>query len=428
MGKRPNILLILTDQQYAGAMSCTGNPDLHTPAMDSLAETGVRFERAYCTQPLCSPARASLITGLMPHQAGVTGNNQEIEADLRGRELGRWFEEAGYDCAYAGKWHIPSSSLSEGHGFRALGPIDDADLPRQCSEFLDRERNRPFLLVASFVNPHDICQWARSQPLPRGAIEGGSTEDCPDLPPNFSTPPFEPEVLRTVLASNMALHPGRDWPDEHWRHYRHAYYRLVEKVDGLIGEVLHALRESGLEEETLIVFSSDHGDGHGAHKWNQKTALYEECVRIPLIVSYRGVTAAGGVDDVHLVSNGLDLLPTLCDYAGIDPPEGLPGLSLRSLADEEEAKAWRDELVLETELGYAISGPTHTKARALLTDRYKYCIYPLGRYREQLIDMKADPGEMVNLAYSSRYRHVLVEHRSRLARWSRETGDAFQVP
>ena len=106
MSKKPNVLFIITDQQYAGAMSCAGNPDLETPAMDGLNERGVRFEKAYCTQPLCAPCRASFITGLMPHQTGVVGNKDPLAPELKDQAMGHLLRAAGYDCGYAGKWHI----------------------------------------------------------------------------------------------------------------------------------------------------------------------------------------------------------------------------------------------------------------------------------------------------------------------------------
>ena len=117
-----NILFLMTDQQSALAMSCAGNLDLHTPAIDSLAETGVRFERAYCTQPLCSPARASMFTGKMPSECSVPFNGKPIPEELRPQELGNLLSRAGYECVYAGKWHIPSGAIDDGHGFRRLGP------------------------------------------------------------------------------------------------------------------------------------------------------------------------------------------------------------------------------------------------------------------------------------------------------------------
>jgi len=184
--------------------------------------------------------------------------------------------------------------------------------------------------------------------------------------------------------------------------------------------VLNALREAGLEDSTLIVFTSDHGDMDSAHKLEHKQVLYEESVRIPFIMSYRGVIPQGKVDDTHLVSNGLDLVPTLCDYAGIETPEGLQGRSLRSLARGKDTKEgprkapsqWRDFVVSESQSG-----------RMLRTGRFKYCIYDSGRHREQLIDLKNDPGEMKNLAEVEDYKDVLHTHRQLLQGWVERTGD-----
>ncbi len=425
MSDRPNILFICTDQQFAGAMSCVGNGDLNTPGMDSLAEQGVRFEKAYCTQPLCCPSRASFMTGLMPHQVGVISNGHDLSPKARDRAMGNLLRAGGYRCAYAGKWHIPGATPEE-LGFTELCGRGDGEVPRGCIEFLNQDHEAPFLLVASFINPHDICQWARSQPLPQGPVSDAPTEKCPNLPVNFAVPPFDAEMLRFEQASNPRIYPVLGYSDEHWRHYRQAYYRLVEKVDAEIGVLLDGLRVSGLEEETVIVFTSDHGDGHGAHRWNQKTALYEECVRIPFIISFKGVTRAGATDETHLISMGLDLIPTLCDYAGIEAPAGLPGRSVRPLAEGAQPPDWRDELVIETCLDLG-SGPhgAQSMGRALRTERYKYSVYAMGRHREQLVDLEADPGEMVNLAVDAGHREVLNDHRRRLLAWCGETGDAF---
>ena len=427
MGKKPNILFICTDQQAASTMSCAGNPDIRTPAMDSLAENGVRFEQAYCTQPLCCPARASFATGLMPHQTGVVSNDTRMREDLHKRAAGSLFRDSGYDCAYAGKWHIPGPSPDD-LGFQALSGKGDASVSPSCLEFLSGPREKPFLLVASYVNPHDICQWARSQPLPEGPIpEATALETCPSLPTNFPAAPFSPDMLRFEQEANPRIYPALDWPDEHWRRYRYAYYRLVEKVDAEIGVLLDGLRQAGLEEDTLIVFSSDHGDGHGAHKWNQKTAFYEECIRLPLIVSLKGVTRPGATDRAHLVSLGLDLIPTICDFAGIEPPAGLEGLSLRGLAEGREPASWRDQLAVETYLDLGLgSGGVQSMARAMRTQRFKYSVYAMGRHREQLVDLEADPGEMVNLALDAGYREVLSDHRRRLLEHCRATDDPFE--
>lgn len=424
--RRPNVVVVLTDQQTADAMGCVGNADLHTPAVDSLAANGTLFRNAYCTQPLCSPSRASLVTGEMPHRNGVTNNVMTLDEGLRGRELGTLFDAAGYDTAYAGKWHLPEYDLTGDHGFRRVYGFGDDTVAANCVEFLGEERDQPFLLVASFDNPHNICEWARDEPLPWGDVDEVPTRDCPSLPSNFPVPPYEPELLRLVQDLHPRWHPTRGWDEYRWRQYRNAYYRLCERVDAEIGKVLTALRDQGLEDDTVVVFSSDHGDGVGAHRWNQKWALYEESVRVPMIVSWRGVTRAGAIDDEHLVSNGLDLLPTVLDYAGIRPPVELPGLSLRLLADGAAVTGWRDEVVARTEWDHeALAGST---GRMLRTARYKYVAYSWGRYREQLFDLREDPGEMVNLAVAARYDDVLAEHRRRLTDWCRKEGDDFVVP
>jgi len=425
MPERPNILFIFTDQQSAYAMSCAGNADLNTPAMDSLAETGARFENAYCTQPLCTPARASLFTGLMPHECGINSNGQPIREHLRDQELGKVLTRAGYECVYGGKWHVPEIAIPEGHGFRNIAGFGDTHLADRCIEFLKQDHDQPFFLVASFDNPHNICEWARSQRLPWGPIDDVPTQDCPNLPANFAIPAFEPGAIRIEQAEFREVHSTWDFSDEHWRHYRHAYYRLCEKVDAEVGKILDALREQGLEDNTLVVFSSDHGDGHGAHHWNQKSVLYEEVVRIPFIVSLKGVTRPGHVDS-HLVSNGLDLFPTLCDYAGVEVPDGLKGRSVRPLIEGGDGVDWRDDLAVVTY--FDVPHYRGTKARMLRTQRYKYAVYSWGLYREQLTDLENDPGEMVNLAVETRYADVLQEHRDRLARWCKENDDRFDVP
>jgi arylsulfatase A-like enzyme len=421
MDQRPNILYIFTDQQYAGAMSCAGNSDLDTPAMDRMAAGGVRFESAYCTYPLCTPSRASMFVGRMPHEVGITGNNQPISEAFRQQELGHLLSNAGYECVYGGKWHVPQISIPKGHGFRSICGFDDVGLPVRCREFLQGPHDKPFLLVASFDNPHNICEWRRQQNVPWGPIgEPPRVEDCPPLPANYAVPPFEPEAIRIITRGNPRIYPGDNYSDEQWRRYRWAYYRLVEHVDAQIGQILDALDETGLADKTLIVFSSDHGDGHGAHHLVQKSFLYEEAMNVPFLVSMPGVTKPGHVDDRHLISSCLDFYATVCDYAGIELPDGVEGRSVRPLLSGEDGVAWRDHVVAETFWqGHNCDG------RLVRTDRYKYVAYTWGAYREQLFDMVADPGEMVNLAVYSKYDSVLQQHRDLLRAWCERTGDTF---
>jgi arylsulfatase A-like enzyme len=429
--ERPNILYIFTDQQGANSMSCAGNGDLQTPAMDRLAAEGVRFERTYCAQPLCTPSRSSMFTGLMPHQTGAPRNEMAISEHLRQQEMGTVFAAAGYECAYGGKWHVPGLTIQDGHGFRRISPIGsqrpnlnggDDHLVEACEAFLRQQHEQPFLLVASFDNPHNICEYANELGLPQGPIPAPpSVEECPALPANSAVPPDEPEAIRFEQSADPFMYPTADYTIDDWRRYRWAYYRLVEKVDAMIGRILDVLDEQGLWENTLVVFSSDHGDGGGAHQWNQKCVLYEESVRVPLIVRGPGSGPKGFADREHLVCNGLDLLPTFCDYAGIKPPAGLSGASLRQLVEGRQPTSWREGVVVETvfdgDCGRATVG------RMVRTDRYKYVVYEWGTRREQLFDLEQDPGEMVNLIASTSHANVLEDHRRRLYARCEKTGD-----
>jgi len=256
MQARPNILWIMTDQQVADGMGCTGNPDLETPAMDSLAANGIRFERAYCTNPICVPSRASMMTGRMPHEIGVT-----LNMDL--------FKILDTD------WHGFNMMLEGGKP-----EFNDRHVAAPAIEFIRKKRNKPYFLVASLVNPHDICEWARRATggfekrrtlLWNGAIADTPPPDqCPALPANFQIPENEPDIIREYQTWQEGTYPVRDWPDERWRQYRWALNRLTERVDSEIAKLLDVV-----DDNTLILFTSDHGDGNGAHKWNQKTLLYE---------------------------------------------------------------------------------------------------------------------------------------------------------
>jgi hypothetical protein len=232
----PNILIVCTDQQFAGAMSCAGNPDLRTPAMDRLAAAGTRFDRCYCAQPLCGPSRAAMFYGRMPHQLlDVPQNNIPVKPDFLPQGMGRLLSEAGYLCAYGGKWHAggPGSLPAENaHGFERIVPMNDNLLAGACLEFLRRDHQKPWLLVASFDNPHNICEYARNEPLPWTTIQEPPIEQCPNLPANFAIPPHEPQLLRLATASDRHVWPTREYTVDQWRRLRNAYFRVCELADG----------------------------------------------------------------------------------------------------------------------------------------------------------------------------------------------------
>lgn len=444
---RPNILFIMTDQQHAGMLSCAGNPHLKTPALDRLADMGTRFELAHAANPVCVPSRFSLQTGRMPSAIGMRTNEVQLEVPRRmcAQSLGPLLRKAGYECAYGGKDHTPKdlSQHMMSNGYELLTRNERNGLAAACVEFLKRPHDRPFFLFASFINPHDICymainDFARSQGRPimtneasklcerlldqarkSGDLDAFIREHCPPLPDNFGVPAGEPEGIDIdyVGLRSFRRHAREQWSEPMWRLHRWLYCRLTELVDAQIGTVLQALKEAGLEDNTLVIFTSDHGDLDAAHRLEHKSALYDESVRVPFMVSWKGKLPAGRVDREHLISNGLDLLPTLCDYAGISPPADFPGRSLRPLLQAHPASDWRDHVIAESQNG-----------RMVRTAGFKYCVYENGRRREMLIDMKRDPGEMHNLAELPAYRSELDRHRLLLARWTERWDDQIAAP
>jgi len=441
--QRPNILFIMTDQQHAGMMSCAGNKWLKTPALDRLAASGVRFERAYSANPVCLPSRFSLQTGLMPSTIGVGQNEDSPQATVTDtmvqQSLGNLFQKAGYETVYGGKVHLPPKMNNlRNIGYRNLTGDSRQGLAQACAKFLRGPHTKPFFLFASFINPHDICYMGINA---HQRANGGAATDnvdsktceavldrarqsgdlaafmrghCPPLPANYGIPDLEPQCItrKFVEIRPFRAYIRANWSDDQWRLHRWAYCRLTEMVDEQIGIVLDALRDAGLENNTLIVFTSDHGDMDSAHKLEHKSILYEESVRIPFVMSLPDVIPKGMVDNTHFVSNGLDQLPTLCDYAGIETPAGLPGGSVRPLAEGRAVEQWRDFVVSETECG-----------RMMRTDRFKYCLYDSGAHREQLTDLTDDPGEMKNLAEDPAFQDALERHRRLLRGWVEKTGD-----
>ena len=435
----------LTDQQTHSAVSAHGNPSLHTPHMDSLVYSGLSFQNAYCTFPVCSPARSSLLTGRMPHETGVEVTDPAVRPGIP--TMGAHFRSAGYRTCYAGKLHLGPhyrqgiEAASDGPGFAFLSDEYPAGIPRQLGSdtdpiwtdhavaFLRRQKRRapasdqPFLLVASLHNPHDICYWIMDR---REIVDIPPGSDLPPLPANFQPGADEPEFVglcrrRTVYAPEIGWTPS--WDDTEWRKYLYAYYRLTERVDQQIGRLLTALEESGLSDNTLVVLTSDHGEGVAAHKWVTKLMLWEEVVKVPFVIRFPGAVPADRVDGAHLVS-GVDLLPTLCDYAAVAPPADVRGHSLRPLI-ENPALPGRSCVVSELQ---AFRDDETRKGRMIRTARYKYIVFSHGQRPELLFDLETDPGETQNLAYRGAYEGIVSEHRQRLREEMERTADPFRSP
>ena len=222
-------------------------------------------------------------------------------------------------------------------------------------------------------------------------------------------------------------YPTRDWPveDGRWRQYLWGYYRMTELVDAYIGQVLEVLRASGQEENTVVVFTSDHGDGMGSHRWNQKTIFYDEIARVPFVLSWKGRTKPCGRNRDHLVNIGTDLFPTLFEFAGITAPPGLRGISAAPAALGEGDPAHRDFIVSENNHHSGFGNPTNVHGRMVRSRRYKYIRYNQGEPSEQLFDLELDPGETRDLTRSTEAYAALIAHRRMLSEYVRETGDPF---
>lgn len=412
--ERPNIIYIITDQQTATAMSCMGNTDLYTPNMDQLAQSGVLFRNAYCSAPLSGPSRASMFTGYTSHEVNMATNGTPMPENIRDRSLGMLMKQAGYDCAYAGKWHVHTSSIPDlEFGFKKLYNHNDDGLAEACVSYLDNHPNTPFFLVASFDNPHNICEYARQQNLPFAETPETDLANCPGLPLNCGRNPYDADVIWKEKELNYFAYPTSAYTADDWRRYRYAYFRLVEHVDAEIGKIVDAIDRNGLWKNTIVIFTSDHGDGMGAHQWNQKSALYEEVVNVPMIVTLPGKKNAG-MELPQLVNNGVDFFASVCQWAGIELPEGLHGVSYAKVVEKGDTHLKHQEYVVAETLFDNGGG---TRGWMVRTSGYKYVLYDKGRYREQLFDMQKDRGEMRNLAVEAKYGEELKKHRQILVEW-----------
>ncbi len=432
--EKPNILIIMTDELSAESMSFNlGKKYINTPNIDQLAKTGVLFSNAYCANPLCIPSRSSIFTGRYPHEMGIQSSEEKKVDPTKFPSLGSIFKNAGYETGYVGKWHLPYDRKAPGtHGFDYLpnttGNGHDSLSPILANDFLKTKRDHPFLLVVSFMNPHNICQWARGEKLPDGAIGNPPPADqCPPLRPNAKPSFNETDIMKVMRASmqNSDAFPVGTFTEEKWRQYIWSYYRLIEKVDAEIGRVLQSLKETGKDKNTLIVFTSDHGDMQGAHLWNQKTVFYEEAAKVPFIINYQGIKPR---KSNYFVQSGTDILPTLSDFAGITVPAQYPGNSLKQYLEKDIAPIKRDYVVVSDHIiqGVGVDGQNpKPEGRMLRNAQYKYWIYDEGKERESLFDLKSDPGEMINLINDPKHAKALQECRSQLLDWAKKNNDPY---
>ncbi len=423
---RPNILLFLVDQERQPRHT----RPIATPNRDRLKKHVIEYTNAHCTYPQCSPSRATLMTGRYPHEAGVLHNcdflarNPDMPAHIP--TLGLVLSDNGYRTAYFGKWHLSGftkgRNIPEKYGFDeasvsnqivALG--SDDFYARKTGKFIRREKGKgPWFAVFSPINPHDICYPGLRHYYAKPGDRAGRDAK---LPPNFSE--------TRSLACRTAREHTVDWGDmteplrgpytrNYYREYIEFYCSLIEEVDRNLGTVLDAVEESGQWDNTVIIYTSDHGEMAGSHGFQNKgPTMYDETMNIPLMISWPG-KIKGHVKSNSLVSN-LDMVPTICSLSGAEWPEKIHGRSLLTPAGKDVSGA-HDHIFAE--------GGTVPAAywRGIRTPEWKYWHY-VETGEEMLFNEKEDPLEIRNLSGDRGHAKRLNEFRGMVRSWRKGTGD-----
>lgn len=434
---RPNIVFILADDQGAWALGCAGNAEIRTPNLDRLAAEGIRFTNFFCASPVCSPARASILTGRIPSQHGIhdwirAGN---VPDEVPGVTHGRPVEylrgmigytdvlaENGYTCGLSGKWHLGDSLRPQkgfsfwnvhargGSGYYDAPMIRDGIAytePRYVTDviaenavaFLREQQatGTPFYLSVHYTAPHS--PWTPDQ-HPRRTYDEYH-QNCP-----FRSTPFEPMHPWQISSAPT----GFDEPSR--RRELSGYYTAITEMDRTIGDVIAELERQGIRQNTLVVFTSDNGMNMGHHGLYGKgnatfpANMFDTSVKVPMIVSRPGSVPSGVVCDEML--SHYDLLPTFLDYVNAENPVAgeTPGVSFVPILRGDEF-ARRDAVVVFDEYG-----PT----RMIRTKEWKYVHrYPYGPH--ELYDLVSDPEERDNVVEDARCQNVLRDLRARLSEW-----------
>jgi arylsulfatase A-like enzyme len=442
-GEKPNVLFIISDDlnNYLG---CYGDPRAKTPNIDKLAARGVRFERSYCTFPLCGPSRNSMLTGLYPNSTGILSNSQIFRQTIPAHiSLSQAFRLDGYFAARIGKlyhYNVPKSIGTDGHDDPASWEMEinpagvdrleeegdiftltpgqfggtlswlasskddaqhtDGKIAEEAEWVLERcakRKDRPFFLALGFYRPHTPYV-APKTPYFEWYPEG-------QMPVHPSVDKNPPEVPAAALGSHKAEQDKLT--DDLRRQCVQAYYASISFMDAQVGRVVDALDRLGLADNTVIVFTSDHGYHMGEHGLWQKMSLFEGSARVPLLIVAPGVAKTGGVAATPV--SHLDLYPTLTELCGVKAPGNLQGQSLVPILQDPTAagRGWAITQVTRGGQGGAgKGGKAAAKAMSnkrlfgysLRTPRWRYTEWDEAKAGRELYDHENDPQELKNLA------------------------------
>ena len=434
--KRPNFVILMTDDQRWDAMSCAGNKILRTPNMDRLAKEGVRFENAFVTNSLCTPSRATVLTGLYSHTHGVIDNkghqiaaDQPIFSDL--------LREAGYEVAFCGKSHLKGALRDRKwdyyFGFQGQGAyrnpkiaegadgkdevhegyMDDILTDKAIEWLTGRTGEKPFCLFLWFKAPHR--SWVRAERhkslfenvvIPKPDTFDDDKKGFPGKPSAFANADNKIGSFEDVQTLDGFV---KD------------YYATLVAVDENLGRVFEVLQSKGIMDDTAILYTSDNGFFAGEWHAFDKRFMHEPSIRVPLLIRYPRQVKARQTRRQMILNT--DIAPTVLDLAGIAVPKWMHGMSLVPVLQSKSAD-WRKDWLYEY---YEFPGPHQVrKHRGIRTERYKLIHYYEAPEEFELYDLKKDPGEINNL-YGKPECHKLTQQLlKRLSELRQETGDTLQ--
>jgi arylsulfatase A-like enzyme len=433
---RPNILFFLTDDQPQVGLGCLGNPHIRTPNMDALATEGVLFSNAFVTTSICACNRASILTGQTQRRHGIDDFQKPLSAEAFAQTYPMLLRQAGYRTGYLGKFAIgrpsadirhlslPADKFDFWYGFPQSIDFRQTEngqvrylttvMTEKASEFLRQNpADRPFCLTVALKEPHG--PWNYFDP------------DVPDVyadatippPPTFTQEAFDalPEFIQNSLNGGT----GRRWlqDPELYQKWIRTDYRLITRADMAVGRIMAALRQSGLDQNTVVIFTSDNGEFQGAHGLTGKWLMYEESIRVPLIIRDPRLPKSRRGRRCEAMALSIDLAPTMLGLAGVSIPAAMQGRDLGPLVRGDDV-AWRDDWYYEHT--YA-NPPVHRipKTEGVRTKQWKYTRYTdFTPPYEQLFDLAADPQELKNLAGDAAHAETLTRLRARCDQYREE--------
>lgn len=450
-GKRPNVLFIMTDDQRFDAMSCAGNKILKTPNMDRLAAGGVRFTEAFVSNPLCSPSRGTILTGLYSHAHGVTTNEGKSHHLKPGvATYPALLQKAGYYSAMVGKWHIATPPtaipgfdhtcilpgqgvyhdpimIANGGRVQFRGYVDDLIADQAIETLKSRPKEKPFTLICNFKAPHRTWEPAKrfehmydGMEMPEPATFHTGLEDRPAGIRNTDMQVADmPDFRERGVPASL---PAEQRKKLNFQQFVKNYYRTLLGVDENLGRILDFLDAQKLAQDTLVFYCGDNGFFMGEYGMFDKRLMYEPSIRIPMLMRYPAGFGGGRVDSEHMVLNN-DVAHTILDYCGVERPAAMRnhGMSWRPLM-EGKAVNWRESWLYENfEYPVPHCAP---KARGVRTKEWKLIQYIQQPVEREMFHLPSDPNEGKNLAKNADYASQLRKLEQQLEQLRTETGDS----